>query len=80
MKQLIKPGKMLRNGAIVITHTKDYVLAVWDKGNTAGYEYVSWALSVDGDTCWGHYYGDDFTDAVKSFQDRVEGRCAIVPM
>ena len=71
MNQLIKPGKMLSNGAMVISATDEYVLAVWDKGNEAGYEYVSWAFALHGSTHWGHYYGDDFDAAVKSFQDRV---------
>ena len=72
MKQLIKPGKMLKNGAITIATKGDYVFAVWEKCES--FEYVSWALSTDNDTCWGHYYGSNFNEAAKAFQDRVAGK------
>ena len=59
----------LKNGAQVIKHSKDVVLALFRN------EYVTWKCKVNDETglmdCfWGHYFGTDLANATDSFYER----------
>lgn len=60
-------AKLLKNGATVLERKPGVVLAVWNKGTRR--EFITWAISDDGDTFWGHYF-DKLAPAVEDFEKR----------
>jgi hypothetical protein len=68
---MIKPGEVLRNGAVVIASKLDLslnsiVLAMWKMPEV---EYVTWCVTSDGAACHGNYFLD-ICSAVKDYQER----------
>ena len=62
------PGDTLPNGAklIDIRQLADCFVVLGNFRN----EYVTWEMSSDGATYWGHYFGDDRHAAFKNFCER----------
>lgn len=67
----MKFGDKLANGASVIAHRADVVLACWDKGPFGPMEYVTWLVGPNTvqDTYCGNYFLD-LKDAVDNFYRR----------
>jgi len=59
-------GTKLRNGAIVLAHKQDYVLALdIDKS-----EFATWLIDTQGNTCAGYYF-HDLNTALDNFKSRL---------
>jgi hypothetical protein len=60
---ILSPGDKLSNGATVLAHAGETVLALW------GREFVTWRINVHGETFLGHYHST-VSDAVADFNER----------
>lgn len=63
----MQAGDRLANGAMVILHKGNIVLAVWEKAHWT--EWVTWQMNDNHDTYHGHYFYD-IRDAVTDFFKR----------
>jgi hypothetical protein len=58
----------LRNGAEVLAHNHEIVLAIFNG------RLVTWNYDAEGNCHWGHYFGEDVDAAHADFYKRIEGK------
>ena len=59
-----KSGFRLTNGALVLLGKQGVCLAMF-KG-----QFVTWATNPEGETFWGHYFGENLKEALQDFEER----------
>ena len=70
MREKIKIGSILRNGAVVLAMDDEFVLAFWE-GHT--FPFVTWRCDDRGYTVSGNYHGNVFL-AANDYGKRLKGQ------